>query len=69
VSTPYQLRCQWFALCDHEATVQVRHPVLGLVPTCDRCVARMGLQADVVADPAEASQPSQGEAGGDRRQP
>lgn len=30
-------RCQWFALCDHEATGTLYHPVLGDVPICDRC--------------------------------
>lgn len=31
--------CQWFALCDREATQSVPHPVLGDVPTCDRCAS------------------------------
>jgi hypothetical protein len=29
--------CEWFALCDHEATGTMSHPVLGAVPICDRC--------------------------------
>jgi hypothetical protein len=29
--------CEWFALCDRFATVNVPHPVLGSVPTCARC--------------------------------
>jgi hypothetical protein len=29
--------CQWFALCDREATGTTSHPILGEVPTCDRC--------------------------------
>lgn len=29
--------CEWFALCDHPATHYREHPVLGPVPTCDRC--------------------------------
>lgn len=29
--------CQWFALCDHEATTTRPHPILGDVPICDRC--------------------------------
>lgn len=32
--------CQWFALCDRPATQVVAHPVLDLVPACDRCAAR-----------------------------
>jgi len=34
-------RCQWFALCDREATHIRRHPVLGNVPICPRCAARV----------------------------
>lgn len=29
--------CEWFALCLRPATGTVHHPVLGDVPTCDRC--------------------------------
>jgi hypothetical protein len=29
--------CQWFLLCDRPATGTTPHPVLGSVPTCDRC--------------------------------
>jgi hypothetical protein len=29
--------CQWFLLCDHEAAGTVSHPILGDVPTCQRC--------------------------------
>ena len=32
--------CGWFALCDRLATTRVEHPVLGAVPTCERCAAR-----------------------------
>ena len=35
-----QAMCEWFALCDHEATGTLPHPVLGDVPICDRCRAR-----------------------------
>ncbi len=31
--------CQWFARCDNYATGLTSHPVLGVVPTCDRCAA------------------------------
>ncbi len=30
-------RCQWFALCTNEAVTYVEHPVIGPVPTCQRC--------------------------------
>lgn len=29
--------CRWFAGCTNEATCTTPHPVLGDVPTCDRC--------------------------------
>lgn len=29
--------CRWFALCDHQATSTMPHPILGAVPICDRC--------------------------------
>lgn len=37
------MRCEWFALCDHEAVGHVIHPVLGPVPTCQRCVDKLDL--------------------------
>lgn len=35
--------CQWFALCDHEAVGVVAHPILGDVPTCQRCADKLEL--------------------------
>lgn len=32
-----QTYCEWFALCDRAATGTTPHPILGAVPTCDRC--------------------------------
>ena len=29
--------CHWFALCRNDATGSTPHPILGDVPTCDRC--------------------------------
>jgi len=29
--------CAWFARCTNPATGTTPHPVLGSVPTCDRC--------------------------------
>ena len=37
--------CEWYALCDHLATMFVKHPIIGLVPTCDRCAEKHGLQS------------------------
>lgn len=31
--------CQWFALCARRAAGVIAHPVLGYVPTCERCAA------------------------------
>lgn len=33
--------CCQFALCENEATTQRPHPILGAVPTCDRCDEKM----------------------------
>lgn len=33
--------CMWFALCENDATTRRHHPVLGEVPICDRCDARI----------------------------
>lgn len=35
--------CEWFALCDKPAAGNVAHPILGSVPTCQRCADRMEL--------------------------
>lgn len=37
----YPCRCEQFAACTNAATVVLAHPVLGAVPTCDRCAARV----------------------------
>jgi hypothetical protein len=31
--------CRWFAKCEDEATTEIPHSVLGLVPACARCAA------------------------------
>ena len=33
--------CEWFALCDREATGYRIHPVLSPVPICDECDDRV----------------------------
>jgi hypothetical protein len=37
MKTAAQQICQWFARCTNAATTTTPHPVLGNVPTCDRC--------------------------------
>lgn len=36
--------CEWFALCDHASAGVVRHPILGDVPTCERCATKLDLE-------------------------
>lgn len=33
--------CEWFALCTNDATKMRKHPILGNVPICDRCDAKV----------------------------
>ena len=35
--------CEWFVLCDNVADQVVVHPILGDVPTCQRCVDKLHL--------------------------
>ena len=42
--------CQWWALCENAATHTLGHPVLGRVPICERCLARLErIDAETVA--------------------
>ena len=34
-------RCRWFLLCQNRAATTRLHPVLGEVPCCERCAARV----------------------------
>lgn len=34
--------CEWYAICDYNATTTRPHPVLGDVPICSRCNERVG---------------------------
>lgn len=38
--------CQWYALCVHFAVGYVKHPILGKVPTCQRCADKHHLKLD-----------------------
>lgn len=33
--------CAWWALCENEATTTEPHPILGDVPICARCAAKL----------------------------
>lgn len=33
--------CAWFALCTNVATETMDHPILGGVPTCQRCADKV----------------------------
>jgi hypothetical protein len=35
--------CRWFALCDHPAVGVIKHPILGLVPCCQRCAEKLDM--------------------------
>lgn len=36
--------CEWYALCMNSPDGTVTHPVLGEVPTCERCARRHALK-------------------------
>jgi hypothetical protein len=38
--------CEWFALCTRPADGVVAHPIIGPVPTCQRCAERMEQRLD-----------------------
>lgn len=42
-TTARPIKCQWYLLCANEADGLVDHPILGDVPTCQRCTDRHGL--------------------------
>jgi hypothetical protein len=39
--------CQWFLRCDRVADGTVDHPVLGPVPTCNRCAEVLSLSLEI----------------------
>jgi len=47
--------CEWFALCDRPADGVVSHPILGWVPTCQRCADKLGLELSCWAILIEAT--------------
>lgn len=33
--------CEWFAKCSNETSYALDHPILGYVPTCQRCIDKL----------------------------
>lgn len=33
--------CEWFASCDNAAVIHIQHPILGAVPSCQRCADKV----------------------------
>jgi hypothetical protein len=46
-----QPACEWFALCDRPAAGTTAHPILGAVPTCDRCNEFAGGAPRTITEP------------------
>lgn len=38
------ITCEWYVLCDKKADGIVHHPILGEVPTCQRCAIKHDLE-------------------------
>lgn len=41
IYTETETVCEWFAMCLNVATTTQPHPILGPVPICDRCKAKV----------------------------
>lgn len=48
--------CQYYVLCTNAVSGVVRHPVLGWVPTCERCAKRHGLILEQSVTPGDSSE-------------
>ncbi len=40
--------CEWFALCANDVVRAVLHPILGWVPTCERCIGKIEAMGEIV---------------------
>lgn len=36
--------CEWFLLCANDTDKGIEHPILGLVPCCERCAKSLGME-------------------------
>lgn len=43
--------CQWFLFCTRPAAGTVKHPILGQVPCCLRCVDSLGMHKQFTPTP------------------
>jgi hypothetical protein len=41
-------KCQWYVLCENDATIAEPHPTLGMVPACKRCSAYVNDNDDLL---------------------
>lgn len=43
--------CEWFALCANETDMGAAHPILGVVPICQRCADRFDMTPEYHLEP------------------
>lgn len=41
--------CEWMVLCFNPTANAANHPIIGLVPVCDRCATRFELEVVAMA--------------------
>ena len=46
MSTAVVVVCEWFARCTNLTSLAASHPVLGPVPICERCAAKLDIVPD-----------------------
>jgi len=38
---PFEVMCEWFAMCANMTSDAASHPIMGPVPICSRCASKM----------------------------